>query len=166
MSLTTAQKATLKAAILANGTWNAFPNTPDGNFDLAVLLKTDAAGPVKAWRLIPRAEALKVVDPAELDNMFSGSKGPAFQFQLNMMQGIDCTAASGPRAITDITSNAQAPNTRAAMLGIATENMSLGQQVFGGSVVASATPPTAVSATVRNFPGVLTATDIADARNS
>ena len=51
MTISTAQKATLKAAILANPTWAAFPNNSDGNFDLARLLSTElATGPVLLWR--------------------------------------------------------------------------------------------------------------------
>lgn len=166
--LTAAQLATLKTAITNNATWNAFPNNSDGWFDLATLLNKDASPVVKAWRFIPRSAALPVIDPSELDNMFSngGSKGFALQFQLNMLQGIDCTTVSGPRAITDLVTNTGAPNTRLGLLNTATENMTAGQQVFGGSTVLSATPPTAVSATLRNFSGKLTADDINAARNS
>lgn len=51
MSLTSQQMSTLKAAILADGVMNAFPNTSDGNFDLAKYLNSvPAVGPVAIWR--------------------------------------------------------------------------------------------------------------------
>lgn len=50
MTLTGPQLATLKAAILANPTWAALPNTSDGNFDLAVLLNQPAVPAFFIWR--------------------------------------------------------------------------------------------------------------------
>lgn len=50
MSLTTAQKSTLKTAILADGTANAFPNTSDGNFGCAGYLNTVPVSPTNIWR--------------------------------------------------------------------------------------------------------------------
>lgn len=38
MPLTNSQLATLKAAIVANPTWNAYPNNGDGHYELAMLL--------------------------------------------------------------------------------------------------------------------------------
>lgn len=50
MSLTTTQKAALKAAILADGTLNANPNTSDGNYNLAVLLNQQASPDFTVWK--------------------------------------------------------------------------------------------------------------------
>jgi hypothetical protein len=49
MSLTPAQKTTLKAAITANPTWAAFPLNGDGYFDLSVVLSAEAATPFWVW---------------------------------------------------------------------------------------------------------------------
>lgn len=48
--LTSAQLATLKAAVLADSTANAFPNTGDGNFECAAYLNTVPAVPTQLWR--------------------------------------------------------------------------------------------------------------------
>ena len=159
----TAQLATLKTAILANPTWAAFPNTSDGNFNLAQLLNQNASPTVSAWKFIPRSDAINALDPAEIDNLHTSSKGPALNFLFQWFNGIDCTKTGGPRAITDIISNSAAPNSRAAMLAMATEPMTSGQQIFGGTVIASATPPAAVSATLRTFAGQIAPADIAAA---
>ena len=163
MALTPAQLATLNTAIANNPTWASYPNTGDGNFNLAQLLNQPASPTVLAWRKIMVADVIAAVQPAEVDNMYSTSKGYAFDFLLRWANGIDCTQSLGPRAITDLCTQSAAPNTRAALLSTATEPMTAGQQVFGGAVVASATPPAAISATVRNFSGQLTGTDIAAA---
>ena len=160
---TTAQLGTLKTAILGNSTWAAFPNTGDGNYNLAALLNQPASPTVAAWKKIMTSDVVAAIQPAEVDNMYSTSKGYAFDFLLRWMNGIDCTASQGPKAITDICTQSAAPNTRAALLAVATENMTAGQQIFGGTVVASATPPTAISATIRNYAGQFTGADIAAA---
>lgn len=49
MSLTPAQLATLKADILADGTLNAKPDTPDGNIEVAAAYNALAAGPFTVW---------------------------------------------------------------------------------------------------------------------
>lgn len=50
MALTTTQAQTLKAAIDANPTWAAFPNTSDGAFGLAILLNEEATPAYVVWR--------------------------------------------------------------------------------------------------------------------
>ena len=50
MSLTSEQQATLKAAILANPTWDAYPNNSDGNFALAQLLNQSASPAFTVWK--------------------------------------------------------------------------------------------------------------------
>ena len=50
MPLTTAQQATLKAAILADQTLNAFPNTSDGNTDMSFILNANATPTFTVWR--------------------------------------------------------------------------------------------------------------------
>lgn len=49
MTLTPQQAATLKAAINANPTWAAYPNTGDGWFDLAVVLNGLATPTFWVW---------------------------------------------------------------------------------------------------------------------
>lgn len=68
MALTPAQKTTLKSAILADGTLNAFPNTGDGNFDLAAKLSTELASPnFTVWRTtVPIAEVGDAIVATEI----------------------------------------------------------------------------------------------------
>jgi hypothetical protein len=50
MSLQLAQYAALKSYIQNDATLNAFPNTPDGNFEVARLLNLDAAPAFVVWK--------------------------------------------------------------------------------------------------------------------
>jgi hypothetical protein len=50
VALTPAQQATLKAAILADSTLNAQPNSPDGAFEIARLLNLEASPAFYVWR--------------------------------------------------------------------------------------------------------------------
>jgi hypothetical protein len=50
MALTTAQKATLKAAIIADQELNAFPNNTDGAFGIAAILNVKASPDFYVWR--------------------------------------------------------------------------------------------------------------------
>lgn len=50
MALTTAQQATLKAAILADGVLNALPNNSDGAFEIAAQLNAQASPDFYVWR--------------------------------------------------------------------------------------------------------------------
>lgn len=57
MALTAAQKTAIKAAIEADSVLNAFPNNPDGNFEIAKALNLAASPDYFVWRSsISRAE--------------------------------------------------------------------------------------------------------------
>lgn len=59
MPLSTQQQTALKAAILANPTWAAFPNDTDGNFNLATLLNLQAAPAFWVWSKTADLTAIK-----------------------------------------------------------------------------------------------------------
>lgn len=65
MALSPAQLATLKAAILADATLNAFPNTQDGAFSIAELMNTtNPAVDFWVWRTsVSRAQIYKETSP-------------------------------------------------------------------------------------------------------
>lgn len=58
MSLTPAQLATLKAAILADQSLASQPMTSDGAFAIAAALNQIASGPVKVWRTDASVQAI------------------------------------------------------------------------------------------------------------
>lgn len=73
MSLTSAQLAQLKADIEADGTLNAFPNTPDGAFAIAQIYNAQASPDFTVWKTsVPMVEIGKNIDGAELANRTTG----------------------------------------------------------------------------------------------
>lgn len=59
MALTTPQLQALKAAIVANPTWNAFPMSGDGYFDLATQLNKEAAPTFWVWSKNADVQAIR-----------------------------------------------------------------------------------------------------------
>ena len=61
--MTPAQLTTLKAAIVANATWNAFPLNTDGAFAIAKLLNVTASPVQNLWRTnVPVADVFDAID--------------------------------------------------------------------------------------------------------
>ena len=61
--MTPAQLTTLKAAIVANATWNAFPFNTDGAFAIAKLLNVTASPVQNMWRTnVPVADVFDAID--------------------------------------------------------------------------------------------------------
>ena len=69
--MTPAQQATLKAAILADATLNAYPNTPDGSYEMCLYkLNVDFSPTFTVWQdqLTPeRFDAGMIVGATQID---------------------------------------------------------------------------------------------------
>jgi len=157
MALSSAQIITLRSFV--NGSVNpaiVAARTGGNTFALKDLLNADASGPVKAWRFIDKTSIFRVWEPSELDNITAAAKQNTIWGLLREQGGFDCTTAIGPKLLTDLFPQASASNTRAALLAIATENISVAEQVFGGASATSASPPAAVTATIRTWIGDVT----------
>lgn len=119
--MTPAQLATLKAAIAADATANAFPNTSDGNFACAAYLNTVPGSPTQLWR--------PDVTPTEINSTIIYSAYVALTaikqnglLQLTQGATVNATAASVRQGFSDIfgagatltalTALAQRPGTR------------------------------------------------------
>jgi hypothetical protein len=98
--LTLTQLATLKAAILADVTANAFPNTNDGNFALAAYLNSASDPVVNVWR--------KNIQPTEISSTITMSAFVALTAikqngLLLLTQGLlDATSANVRAAFNEI----------------------------------------------------------------
>lgn len=100
--LTTQQKATLKAAILANPSWSAQPNTNAGNFIIASDLNAVAVPDYVVWRTSVSLEEImrNGMDWSRVDNLsvgkariwdWMGRLGVIDPSQSNIRAGIDAT---------------------------------------------------------------------------
>ena len=162
MALTTAQKATLKAAILADPTLNAFPNTGDGNFDLAAFLSRTLATPTfTVWRTnVPVGEVGKTFNATDLAGLSSLNTTRLTNLALWLAAGVNPALPSVRQFFDDVFSGAGGTETRAALLILWKRAATLIEKIL-----ATGTGTDAVPATM-GFEGTISATDVADARNS
>ena len=100
MALTTAQLATLKAAILADGTLNAFPSNSDGAYAIAALINQTASPDYIVWKTaVDIDEIMRTgMDWTRVDNLgvgkariweWMGRLGTFDASRVNIRAGID-----------------------------------------------------------------------------
>lgn len=113
-SLTASQLQTLKTAILGNSTWNAYPNTADGNFELAKALNAAAVPDLIVWRT-----------DAQVNDIYDA---------------IDWTKFTPQGALDDatLTDATMASRRQAQLLAIQTKQMNLQNMLQGRSSVNAA----------------------------
>lgn len=161
-ALTAPQKATLKAAILADPTLSAFPNTSDGNFDLAVKLSTELASPANiVWRTnVPLGEVGKTFNATELAGLSSLNTQRLQNLAAWLSGGVNPSLASVRQFFDDIFSGAGGANTRAALLVIWKRSATRIEKILATGTGSDPSPAT------MGFEGAISPQDVADARNS
>jgi hypothetical protein len=121
MSLTTAQLATLKAAILADPTANAFPNTSDGDFACAAYLNAVPVAPTQLWRPdVTQAEIAKNVLMSEFagltaikqNGLLLITQSPFIDATNANIRAAFTTIFTSGTSLTNLTAVAQRPGTR------------------------------------------------------
>lgn len=161
MSLNTAQKSNLKAAILADSTLNAFPNNDDGNFDLCKLKLNVAASPAfVVWQTQMTMQLVRagiVAGAVQLDNLTAGKRDALLYLVRDTLDGSDPAVR---QALDDLTGT---QNTlKAALVAVQKRNALLGEKLVlpSGTVGTTAAPATAT------WNGALLPGDVQEARNS
>jgi len=162
MALTTQQIATLKAAILVNPEWHAYPNTVDGAYDLAAnKINVEAIPAYVVWRnSVTRGEILQNgFDWTRLDNL---SVGKARIWSDIFVDGIINPAKANVRAgIEEVWKGTAADlAVREAVYSHCKTNATEGEKLFSVGVGTSVSPST------RNVVGNILYTDVFTARNS
>lgn len=118
--LTAPQMATLKAAILADATANAFPNTQDGNFALAAYLNTVPGSPTSLWRpdVAPNEITATITFSAFVgltairqNGLLLMTQGPVDATKATVRTGFQDIFGAGA-TLTALTALAQRPGTR------------------------------------------------------
>lgn len=118
--MTPAQLTTLKTAILADSTANAFPNTSDGNFACAAYLNTVPGSPTSLWRpdIQPTEVAAKITFSAFValtairqNGLILMTQGPINATEPTVRTGFSDIFGAGA-TLTALTALAQRPGTR------------------------------------------------------
>ena len=136
-----AQLATLKAAILADATLNAYPNTPDGSYEMCLYkLNVDFSPTFTVWQdqLTPeRFDAGLIVGATQIDGLTQGKRDELFMIGARTR---DCNAVAVRNAIDDATGSAS--TLKAAMVAVTKRNALYGEKIFAtgtGTVLSPAT---------------------------
>lgn len=167
MPLTPAQLATIKAAIVADGTLNAIPNNSDGNTEVAEALNLDASPAFWVWK--SRVTESEYTAQASVDATtwswpayIARSQGERDGWQRMFSDGaVDPSQVNVRQGIADIFSGTGiAVTQRTHLLTVSRRNASRVEKLL-----ATGTGSTAAPATM-GFEGPITYFQVADARNS
>lgn len=159
-TLTSSQLATLKAAILANPTWNAFPNNDDGHFNLAVLLNQIASPTYTVWR--------RTVGITETGKKFVGTEWASLSAANHtrlqtvaqwLADGYDASLADIRAMFDDIWSGSGGTLTRSALLALWKRAATSVEKLFATGTGTDTAPATLV------FEGMVTPSEVGTARN-
>jgi len=159
MSLTTTQLQALKAAILADGTLNAYPNTADGAYDMcAQQLNVQAIPAFVVWqdKLTPELFDSGLISGAtQIDALTQGKRDELFMIGARTR---DCNNTAVRAAIDDATGS---QNTlKAALVAVTKRNATLGEKIFATGTGTTASPATL------GIAGTISYLDVLNARNS
>lgn len=158
--LTPQQQSTLKAAINGDPTLSAFPNSSDGNFDLAVYLSTTIPSPAFiVWRPdVPTKDVKKAIVWTEY---IGRSVGERAAFELMISNGIiDASDVNVRQGIQDCFSGPSGVTTRTNLTNIAKRSANLIEKILATGTGSDAAPAT------MSYVGNINGFDVATARNS
>ena len=162
MALTPAQYATLKAAILADATLNAFPNTGDGNFDMAAQkLNVTATPAFIVWKgNVTVTQTGQSFNGTELAGLTTGNQSRLQTIAQYFTGGYNAGLADVRQMFNDIFSGAGGANTRTNLLALWKRSALLGEKILATGTGSDATPAT------MGYEGSISPTDVQVARNS
>jgi len=159
MALTPAQQAALKAAITADSTLNAYPNTGDGAFDMARDKLNQLASPAfVVWedKLTPaKYEAGLIAGATQIDALTQGKRDELFMIGQNTR---DCSDVNVRAAIDDATGS-QA-TLKAALVAVTKRNALLIEKILATGTGTTQSPATL------GYAGTINYVDVQNARNS
>ena len=154
-----AQLATLKAAILADATLNAYPNTSDGAYEMCRdKLNVDFAPAFTVWQdqLTPdRFDAGLIAGATQIDGLTQGKRDELFMLGSRTR---NCNDVAVRNAIDDATGSAN--TLKAAMVTATKRNALYGEKIFATGTGTVGSPATLV------VYGNLNYNDVHAARNS
>lgn len=166
MALTPQQLSTLKAAILADPALNAFPNTSDGNFDLAnsaTGLKALASPAYTVWRSVVTIDEITRADNFDwtrVDNLSVG-KARIWEWMFDGTNTINPSKANVRVGIDSVWVGTAADlAVRGVVYAQCKRLANKLEKVFASGTGSDASPAT------MTIEGTIAAQDVAEARNS
>lgn len=160
-TLTTGQLATLKAAIIADSTLNAIPNTADGNFAIAAAFNLPASPAFIVWKsnvsILATGAAFNGTDWAGMTSANHTRLQTVAQY---LSAGYNAASADIRAMFNDIWSGAGGTTTRANLLALWKRSATRAEKLFAMGTGSDASPA------ALTFEGNILPQDVTDARNS
>ena len=161
MALTTAQLATLKADILADGTLNAQPNNSDGAFTIAAAYNSAASPNFTVWKtMVSINDVGKKFNGSELAGLTTGNQSRLQTLAAYLASGVNPSLIDNRLFFDDVFSGAGGANTRANLLALWKRLATRGEKLFATGTGSDPSPATLT------FEGNLNYQDVLTARNS
>lgn len=164
MPLTPSQMTSLKAHIVASGDLNIFPNSSDGNFEVAKLMNVAASPGFTVWKKsVSINEVGKSFNATELAGLTSTNNTRLQTLAIYLAGGVDPSIPGVQAFFNDIFSGAGGTNTRAALLILWKRLASRAEKLFSTGTGSDASPATTAANIGEGF--LITAQDVETARN-
>ena len=161
MALTPAQQATLKAAIEADGTLNAFPNDGDGAFAIAQLLNQPFNPAWTVWKtFVSLTEVGNNFDGAEVEGLTTAESNRLQVMAGYSADGINPSLLDRRAFFAGVFSGAGGTVTRPKLDALWRRLATYGEKIFSTGTGTSVSPATLT------FEGSLSYQDVLAARNS
>lgn len=159
MPLTNAQKLLVKAEITADPALNNEPNTPDGNFAIALALNAQAVPDYYVWRTdVPTSDVKKAIVWTEYNGQSVSNQNA---FALMISNGIiNASQVNVRQGIQDIFSGPQQAGTRNALTEIAKRTARRIEKVLATGTGTQASPAT------MGYEGTISYQDVEASRNA
>ena len=161
MALTIAQQATLKAAIAADGTLNAFPNTSDGAFAIAAALNLPSSPAFTVWKSnVSRTAVFNAFDGGEVESLTTAESNRLQVIAAFALEGVSPFRIDTRALFDGVFSGAGGTVTRPALLALWKRIATGGEEIFATGTGSDADPATL------DYEGSLSYQDVYQARNS
>jgi hypothetical protein len=165
MALTAPQLASLKAAILADGTLSPLANNSDGNQVIANAFNLTASPTFVIWKkLVTVSSVGDNLNGTELAGLTSLNHTRLQTVVILSENGINPSLADRRQFFDDIFSGAGGTTTRANLLALWKKNATRAEKLFSTGTGTDGSPATTDSNIGQTF--ILTASDVEAARNS
>lgn len=159
--MTTAQLATLKAAILADPVLAAKPLNSDGAFDIAAAMNAPASPAFTVWKTnVSINEVGKAFNGTELAGLTTGNQSRLQTLAQYLAGGVNPSNVGNRQFFDDVFSGAGGTNTRANLLVLWKRLATRAEKLFATGTGSDAVPATLT------FEGQLSYQDVETARNS
>ena len=162
--LTTSQKSILKSAILGDSALNVFPNTSDGNYDLAVKLSVELAAPAfTVWKThVLISEIGDAMISTEVSGLTTANLNRLMVFAAyNANSTMNPSLVDRRAGFDDVFNGAGGAGTRARLLVLWKRLATRVEKILVASGTGSDASPA-----ILGFEGAISKDDVEDARNS